>query len=121
MAETVSDIDSILNTVKSGVEIDTSDLSFDVELIMHINTILSHLAQIGIGPDTGYSIKDANDKWSDFITDQTKLMLLNNVKTYVTLKVRLIFDSPTSSVIKEAYEKQIKEIENRMYVTMGGY
>ena len=121
MAETVSDTDSILNTIKSGLGIDTSDSSFDVELIMHINTILSHLAQIGIGPDTGYSIKDANNKWSDFITDETKLILLNNVKTYITLKVHLIFDSPTSSVVKEAYEKQINEIENRMYVTIGGY
>lgn len=118
MAETVSD-ESILDSIKKLLGINADVAVFDQEIMIHINSVFSELTQMGIGPEEGYMITSPSNVWSEFCKDD--FPLLNNVKTYVYLKVRLLFDPPTTSPLIEAINQQIKEIGWRMYVQKGGY
>lgn len=104
----------ILTDIKSLLGIVYDDTSFDNELIIHINTVLSILTQMGVGPEEGYSISNSYNMWSDFLTDMSKLEM---IKSFVYLKVKLIFDPPTGAVL-EAYNNQIKELEWRIYISV---
>ena len=106
-------MDSILESVKKALGIDADQIEFDPEIIMHINTTLSTLTQIGVGPVDGFAISSATDKWSDFIPDDPKW---SQVKTYIYTKVRLIFDPPQSSYAVEAMNKVASELEWRLYI-----
>lgn len=108
-------MESILTSVKKMLGIDESYVHFDADLIMHINTVFSILNQLGVGPSEGYMIYDVNDIWSDFLPDGYKLEM---VKSYVYLKVRLLFDPPTSSSVMESINRQIGELEFRINVTV---
>lgn len=105
--------DSILDSVKSSLGITSDCTAFDADLILHINSVFSILTQEGIGPEEGFIIEDNTKLWSEFLEDDKRL---NGVKTYMNLKVRMIFDPPTSTVVKEAIESQIKEFEWRMFI-----
>jgi hypothetical protein len=107
--------DSILNSVKKIIGIDAADTSFDIDIIIHINSVFNALTQIGVGPDEGFSITDATSKWEDFLEDSIKLEL---VKSYVALKVRKIFDPPQSSTAMEALNAVINELEWRIGITV---
>lgn len=102
--------DSILVTVKRKLGIVPSYEHFDEELISDINTVLLTLNQIGIGPIDGFQIDGDSATWRDFLGDSS---LLLSVKTYVPMKVRMMFDPP-SGAVKEAYEKNIAELEWRL-------
>ena len=78
---------------------------------MHINSAFSILTQIGVGPDSGFMITDETTNWSDFIKEEAKL---NLVKSYMFLKVKLLFDPPMSTAVLECYEAQISEYESRL-------
>lgn len=81
---------------------------------MHINTVFSTLNQLGIGPTAGFQIEDATSSWSDFLADDPKL---NSVKTYVYLRVRLLFDPPGGSYhLVNSLNEQVKELEWRINV-----
>lgn len=87
---------------------------FDQDLIVHINTVLAILSsQLGIGPVGGYFVIDANDKWSDFVTDP---QLLCMVKSYVHLKVKLLFDPPDSAAQLDSLKNLVNELEWRIPV-----
>lgn len=105
--------ESILTSIKklSGMEKDYGP--FDTDLIIFINTVFSDLAQLGVGPSSGFSIDDDEAVWSDFIEDTIKLGF---VKTFMYLKVKLIFDPPDNSTVIKSYEEQIKELEWRLNV-----
>lgn len=105
--------DSILTSVKKMLGIAEEYEHFDADLIMHINSVFSILTQLGVGPIKGFMIEDKNTVWKDFISDEAKLML---VKSYMSLKVRLLFDPPFSSAMLECYKKQIDEFEFRLNV-----
>lgn len=106
---------SILNSTKRFIGgISENDTSFDVEIIAHINTVISTLRQMGVGPKEGYSIKDANNTWTDYLGDSK---ILDSVKTYIGLKTRLIFDPPTNSAVVEAIKANIAELEWRLNIT----
>lgn len=105
--------ESILTSVKKALGIPEEAEMFDPELIIHINSVFASLNQMGIGPVEGFEIQDKNSKWNDFLDGD---ILLSSVKTYVYLKVRMIFDPPQSSMSKDAFEKQIAEFEWRNYV-----
>lgn len=106
--------DSILDDVKKVVNIEAADTSFDVEIIMHINSILGDLLQMGVGPETAFSITDSSQTWADFLTTNTDL---NSVKSYVALSVRLIFDPPAHSYTLEALKDQCAKFEWRLSTT----
>ena len=106
-------MDSILTTIKKLLGIDELYTHFDADIILGINTAFSTLTQIGAGPTNGFSIYDKTSVWSDFIPDLRKMELL---KSYVHLKVKLLFDPPSSSALIDVINKQISELEWRISV-----
>ena len=106
-------MDSILTSIKKLLGIDESYEQFDKDLILHINSVLAILAQLGVGPANGFSISDKSAVWDDFIPDSPKLGF---VKSYMNLKVRLLFDPPLGSAVIEAINRQISELEWRIQV-----
>lgn len=103
--------ESILTSVKKMLGIAKEYEHFDSDLIMHINSVLMILSQLGIGPVEGFLIEDESASWSDFIPEGKNLEL---VKSYVFLKVRLLFDPPLSSSVLEAMNRMINEFEWRL-------
>lgn len=107
----VKDIDSILVSIKKFVNIDPLDEAFDQDIIMLINAEFMTLHQLGIGPDEGFAITEPDTVWSEYVSDP---LLLNSVRTYIGLKVRMIFDPPASSVVADAINNRIAELEFRL-------
>lgn len=108
-------MESILTSVKKMLGITEDYTHFDNDIIMHINSVFSILTQLGVGDANGFSISDQSANWSDFIADETHIEL---VKSYVYLKVRLLFDPPQSSALIEAMNRQISEFEWRLNVAV---
>lgn len=106
--------DSILDTVKKSLGLDPEYDAFDPEIIMHINTVFPTLEQLGIGPIGGYAIEGRDNNWDEYLSGDKRLV---NVKTYISLRVRLLFDPPTSSHAVSAIQEQIKEFEWRINLT----
>lgn len=102
--------DSILNSVKLQLGILPEYTVFDQQLILAINTAFSILHQLGVGPKDGYAIEDESNTWDEVVTKQS----LNMVKSYVFLKVKLLFDPPATSFVLDAYNKQLAEMEWRI-------
>jgi type II secretory pathway component HofQ len=107
--------DSILNTVKKSLGIEADYTAFDVDILMFTNAVLSNLNQIGVGPVNGFQIEDASATWDDLLGDDPRL---NNVKAFVYLKVRMLFDPPATSFAIQAMETNAKEFEYRIYTTV---
>jgi hypothetical protein len=107
--------ESILNTVKQSLNLEVDDLSFDGVVLMFINSVLSNLNQIGVGPENGFQIEDASATWDGLLDNDPRL---NNVKSFVYLKVRMLFDPPGTSFAIAAMENQAKELEYRIYTAM---
>ena len=105
--------DSILTSVKKMLGITEEYEQFDADIIIHINSVFSVLNQVGVGPKVPFSISDKTSEWSDFDSGSAEKSL---VKSYVFLKVKLLFDPPASSTILENYKAQASEIEWRMHV-----
>lgn len=107
-------MESILTSIKKLLGIAEEYTQFDNDIIMHINSVFTTLTQLGVGPSEGFFIEDDSAYWSDFIEDLSKLQA---VKTYMYLKVRLLFDpSSLGSATLASYERQIQELEWRMNV-----
>lgn len=109
--------DSILQSVKKGLGIPLEDDGFDPELIIHINTALMILTQLGVGPTGGVFITSQEDTWASIIEGAFDLEM---VKTYVILRVKLIFDPPSSSFVLESIKNQLQEFEWRLNVQVEG-
>lgn len=109
-------MESILTSIKKLLGITEAYEHFDSDIVMHINTSLSTLSQLGVGPSTGFFIEDKLATWNDFVPNS---VLVNLAKQYVYLKVRLVFDPPQSSTVIEAMNRQISELEWRMNVEVG--
>lgn len=106
-------MESVLTSVKKMLGIDESYEHFDPDIIIHINSVFAVLTQLGVGPSTGFSISDSSTVWDEYISDETRL---STVKSYVFLRVKLLFDPPLSSAVMECYKTQISELEWRMNV-----
>ncbi len=107
-------MESILTSIKKLLGIDSAYTQFDADIILHINSVFLTLNQLGVGPDDGFSIADETDEWTDFIDDND--LLLNTVKSYMYLKVRMLFDPSLTSSVTELMKEQAKELEWRMNV-----
>ncbi len=107
-------MESILTSIKKLLGIAEEYNHFDTDIIMHINSVFTILNQLGVGPSDGFSIADDTAVWTDFIPENDKDFEL--VKSYVHLKVKLIFDTPASSSIIEAMNRMINEFEWRLNV-----
>lgn len=106
--------ESILTSIKKLLGIDESYKHFDPDLIMHINSVFSILTQMGVGPPNGFSITGNSEVWNDFITKEPNNFSL--VKSYMHLKVKLLFDPPLGSAVIESINRQISEFEWRLFV-----
>ena len=103
---------SILNDVKHILGILPDNTAFDSDILMLINTQFATLTQLGVGPDEGYMIAGAEEKWTDYLTD----IRLNSVKSYIFLQVKIQFDPPKAGYIIQAYERQVQELTYRLNV-----
>ena len=103
--------ESILETVAKDVGIGEGYDHFNDELVMHINTVLMGLRQIGVGPSEPFLITDNTATWSNFLGDDKNY---EAVKTYMCLRVRMLFDPPTSSTLADSMKNQIAEWEWRL-------
>ncbi len=104
---------SILTSTKKILGIPPDYTVFDLDVITHINTAFSTLTQLGVGPTIGFMIEDATPEWADFIGEDHQY---NAVKSYVFLRVRQLFDPPSTSYLIAAFDKQIQELEWRLNV-----
>lgn len=106
-------MDSILTSIKKLLGIAEEYEQFDADIIMHINTVFMILNQMGVGPKEAFSISDSSSTWDEFTNDSD----FEAVKSYVYMKVRLMFDPPLSSAVTEAINRNINELEWRLYVS----
>lgn len=104
-------MESILTSIKKLLGIAEEYEHFDADIIIHINSVFSILTQLGVGPSNGFSIKDKEAKWDDFIGEDNKIEM---VKSYIHMKVKLLFDPPINSAVIEAMNQMIKEFESRL-------
>ena len=103
--------ESILTSVKKMLGITKEYDTFDMDIVMHINSVFMILYQMGVGPSEAFKITDDSTKWSDFIPEGSNL---ESVKSYMYLKVKLRFDQPTNSAVAEANNRMISEHEWRL-------
>ena len=108
-------MDSILTSIKKLLGITEEYENFDQDIIMHINSAFMILNQLGVGPKNGFLINDKSSTWDEFIPERSNL---EAVKTYVHLKVKLMFDPPLSSTVIVAIKSQINELEWRLNVSV---
>lgn len=108
-------MESILHSIKKLLGIAAEYTQFDDDIIMHINTVFLNLTQLGVGPKEGFSIKNEFNCWNEFIDNNAQL---NAVKSYVYLKVKLLFDPPLSSAVIESTNRMISELEWRLNVAV---
>jgi hypothetical protein len=104
-------MESILTSIKKLLGPSAEYEHFDPDIIMHINSALMVLTQIGVGPAEGFVIEDETSLWTDFLPDGKNL---EAVKTYIYLKVKIVFDPPLNAAVLESYKQQIKEYESRL-------
>lgn len=107
--------ESILDSTKKALGIDSEYTAFDPDITMYINGVFSTLLQLGVGPEEGFEIADKEATWDDFIGDNKAI---NSVKTYVYLKVRMLFDPPATSFALDSMSKMAAEIEWRLLVAV---
>lgn len=103
---------SILDDVKHMLGLLAADHAFDSDVVIHINSVFGTLQQLGVGDVEGFMITGSSEQWDDFFTDKT----LNPVKSYIFLRVKLLFDPPQTGFSQQAMERQIQELEYRLFV-----
>ena len=106
-------MESILTSIKKMLGITEEYEQFDEDIIMHINSVFMILTQLGVGPSDGFSIKDKTNTWDEFIPTDNGL---EAVKSYVYMKVKLLFDPPLISTVTESMNRMINEFEWRLNV-----
>lgn len=106
-------MESILGTIKKMLGITADCTHFDNEIIVHINTVMLTVCQLGVGPDIPVTITSDADTWDGFFEDMTHI---EAVKTYIYIKVRLLFDPPSSSYVLDSLNRTAQELEWRLNV-----
>lgn len=109
-------MDSILLSIKTMLNDSEENTCFDSEIMMHINSALMVLSQLGVGLSKSFFIEGRTETWADLLIDRTDL---EGIKTYIFLKVKLVFDPPASSFVMESMKDQIKELEVRILYQVG--
>lgn len=110
-------IHSILESTKKTLGLTSDYKAFDADIVMHINTVFMTLNQLGFGPVNGFSIEDDEENWDAFLGNDPRL---NSIRTYMFLRVRKLFDPPTTSIHMDALNQQITELEWRLSVHREG-
>lgn len=105
--------ESILTEIKKMLGLAEDDTTFDTDVRIHVNSALGTLSQLGIGPEGGYEIADASATWTDLLLTDLNL---SPTKSYIYLRVKLLFDPPQQSWNTVAMKEQIQELEWRLNV-----
>lgn len=105
--------ESILISIKKMLGMTADYTHFDTDVIIHINSVFMTLNQLGVGPEEGFRIEDDTAVWEDYVDPDDDL---EAVKTYIYLKVKLIFDPPINSAVIESINRNINELEWRLNV-----
>lgn len=108
-------MESILTSIKKLLGISDEYVHFDADIIMHINSALSTLAQIGVISAEGFIITGDTEVWNQLVPEGQNL---ENIKQYVYLKVKLVFDPPSQSSVLESYQRLIDQLEWRINVAV---
>lgn len=108
-------MESILTSIKKLLGIEAEYEHFDPDIIMHINSVFMVLNQLGVGPSQGFSIEDDTTTWADFMSENVNI---EAVKSYIYLKVKLLFDPPLSSAAIDSIKRMIDEYEWRLNVAV---
>lgn len=106
-------MESILKSIKKLLGVAEGYDIYDMDIIIHINSVLMILNQLGVGPKEGFRIEDDSATWDDFMYGDDRI---ESVKTYIYLKVRLLFDTPPGSATIESINRLINELEWRITV-----
>lgn len=104
--------DSILDSIKKLLGLSKTNKDFDTDIIIHINTVLMILNQLGVGKE-GFIIEDNSTTWDEFIDDESNF---SAIKSYIHLRVKLLFDPPLNSALIEAIKESIRELEWRLNI-----
>lgn len=110
------DEDSILVSVKKILGIDTYCIDFDTDIILHINSVLAILQQLGVGPSDGFYVDGAEQTWSEYLGENHAFISM--VKSYVAAKVRLLFDPPVSTAVMDSLNRMCSEFEWRANIAV---
>lgn len=111
--EEILDVDnSIFLSVKKALNILPEDDAFDTDVLIHLNSVLSKLNQIGVGPEVPLEISSSDQSWDLLYSDPK----YGFIKSYIYLSVRLLFDPPSTTTMYEAFQKKIEELEWRLYI-----
>lgn len=105
---------SILDDIKHMLGLLPENTAFDSDIIIHINSAFSTLTQLGVGPNNGFMITDDQAQWEDFFSNNQ----INNVKSYIFLRVKLLLDPPQVGFVIASMDRQIQEHEWRMMVAV---
>lgn len=108
----------ILDSIKVLLGIQPTDFNFDKEIVTHINSAFMVLNQLGVGPATGFKITSNDESWELLLEERLDLEL---VKSYIYLRVRLLFDPPQNSFLVDAIRKQLEEFEWRLQLQVEPY
>lgn len=111
-------VSSILDDTKKVLGIASDYTVFDQDIILFINSVFADLHQMGVGPAAGYAIATSSDTWDEFLGD---VMMLNNVQSYVFMRVKLLHDPPDTGYVVEAVQKEIDKAEWRITVAQEEY
>ena len=104
---------SIFNDVKKMCGVSADYTAYDTDFYLYINAVFSTLQQLGVGPEEGFMIDDTTTEWVDFLGTDLRY---NNVKTYMAMRVRMLFDPPETSFLISAMNEQILSLEWRINV-----
>lgn len=100
---------AILDDIKKQIGVVPEYTAFDDQILMDINAAFATLHQLGVGPEEGFLV-GSDTEWDSYFSTKR----LNFIKSYVSMKVRVMFDPPTSSFALDALNKQIAEYEWRI-------
>ena len=107
--------ESIFESIKALLGPDSSYEVFDQDILIHINTAIATLTQLGVGPSEGFRVTGPDEEWGEFTNDEK---VLDMAKTYIYLKVKMVFDPPSSSFVMSSYERTCQELEWRLNVAV---
>jgi hypothetical protein len=108
-------MESILTSIKKLLGIGEADTNFDDDIIMHINSVIFILTQLGVAPEKNFSIDDKVPVWDDYVPASQNLRV---IRSYIYLRVRLLFDPPLTGVMCDIMKKQADEFEWRIMVNV---
>ena len=107
--------ESIFNSIKKMLGLSSDYYAFDTEILIHINSVFALLHQVSELLQADFRITGPNETWGDYIGNAA---VVEFVRTFVYLRVRMLFDPPTGAVL-DAMKDQIRELEWRLSIADG--